>query len=58
MLRGVVNDAAIITVSSFSFVLVIFSRYCQDIRPDPDNEGAQLVARLSKHIYDYLLSTM
>ncbi len=53
MLRGTVNDAAIITSSSLSYALVIFTRDCQDHRPDPDNEGGLLVARLSKRIYDY-----
>lgn len=55
MLPGIVNDAAIITTPSFSYALVIFTRDCQDNRPDPDNEGALLVARLSKHVYDYML---
>ena len=58
MLRGTVNDAAIITAPSFSYALVIFTRDCQDTRPDPDNEAALLVSRLSKQIYDYFLSTI
>jgi beta-lactamase class A len=53
MLRGTVNDAAIIITPDFTYALVIFTRDCQDIRPDPDNEAAVLVARLSKLIYDY-----
>lgn len=55
MLRGVVNDAAVITTPDFTYVLVIFTRGCRDTRPDPDNEAALLVARLSKQIYDYFL---
>jgi beta-lactamase class A len=53
MLPGTVNDVAVITTPSLSYVLVIFSRDCLDTTPDPDNEGALLVARLSKRIYDY-----
>jgi beta-lactamase class A len=56
MLPGTVNDAAIITTPSLSYVLVIFTRDCPDTTPDPDNEGAQLIARLSKCIYDYFHS--
>lgn len=56
MLHGVVNDAALISTPDFTYGLVIFSHDCQDTRPDPDNEGALLVARLSKQIYDYFLS--
>jgi len=55
MLPGVVSDAAIITTPSFSYALVIFTRDCQDIHPDPDNEAALLTARLSKRIYDFFL---
>ena len=53
MLRGVINDAAIITTPTLTYALVIFTRDGCDNRPDADNEGAQLVARLSKRIYDY-----
>ena len=53
MLPGTVNDAAIITAPSFIYVLVIFTRACRDTRPDPDNEAALLVARLSKQVYDF-----
>lgn len=53
MLRGTVNDAALITTPAFSYALVIFTRACTDVRPDPDNEAALLVARLSKRVYDY-----
>ena len=53
MLRGTVNDAAIIATPDFTYALVIFTRNYQDTRPDPDNEAAVLVARLSKLIYDY-----
>jgi hypothetical protein len=56
MLPGTVNDAAIITIPSHSYVLVIFTRDCPDTTPDPDNEGALLVARLSKRIYDFFHS--
>lgn len=52
MLRGSINDAAIITTPVCPYCLVIFTRDCQDNRPDPDNEAALLVARLSKRIYD------
>lgn len=52
MLRGSINDAAIITTSVCAYGLVIFTRDCRDDRPDPDNEAALLVARLSKRIYD------
>jgi len=55
MLPGTINDAAIISTQSWAYALVIFTRDCQDNRPDTDNEGALLVARLSKHIYDYYL---
>jgi beta-lactamase class A len=55
MLPGTINDAAIISTQSWAYALVIFTRDCQDIRPDTDNEGALLVARLSKRIYDYYL---
>ncbi len=54
MLAGTLNDAALITTPSISYALVIFTRDCQDTRPDPDNEAALLVARLSKLIYDYI----
>ncbi len=53
MLPGTVNDTAVITTPSLTYVLVIFTRDCPDTTPDPDNEGALLVARLSKRIYDY-----
>jgi beta-lactamase class A len=53
MLPGVVNDAAIITTPTLMYGLVIFTKDCPDTTPDPDNEGALLVARLSKQIYDY-----
>ncbi|MCB0209683.1 MAG: serine hydrolase [Anaerolineae bacterium] len=53
MLRGTVNDAALITTSGYTYGLVIFTRACTDTRPDPDNEAALLVARLSKRVYDY-----
>jgi hypothetical protein len=53
MLPGTVNDAAIINTPTLTFVLVIFTRDCSDTTPDPDNEGALLVARLSKRIYDH-----
>lgn len=56
MLPGVVNDAALITTPTCTYALVIFSRDCQDYSPDPDNEGALLVARLSRRIYDYFSS--
>jgi beta-lactamase class A len=55
MLRGTINDAALITTPLFSYALVIFTRDGQDTRPDPDNEAALLIARLSKLIYDYFL---
>jgi len=55
MLRGTVNDAAIITTPTVSYALVIFTRNCQDPSPDPDNEGALLVGRLSRRVYDYFL---
>jgi beta-lactamase class A len=55
MLRGTVNDAAIITTPTVSYALVIFTRHCQDTTPDPDNEGALLVGRLSRRVYDYFL---
>jgi beta-lactamase class A len=55
MLRGTVNDAAIIDADGISYVLVIFTRDCQDDRPDPDNEAAKLVASLSKQVYDFFL---
>jgi len=58
MLRGVVNDAAVIGTPDFTYGLVIFTRDCQDMRSDPDNEAALLVARLSKQIYDYFLSAI
>jgi len=53
MVRGTANDAAIITTSSFTYALVVFTRDCRDTRADPDNEAALLVARLSKRAYDY-----
>ncbi|MCB9100018.1 MAG: serine hydrolase [Anaerolineales bacterium] len=53
MLRGAVNDAALITTPDYTYGLVIFTRACTDTRPDPDNEAALLVARLSKRVYDY-----
>ena len=53
MLPGVVNDAAIIATPSLTYVLVIFTKDCPDPTPDPDNEGALLIARLSKRIYHY-----
>lgn len=56
MLRGTVNDAAIIRTPSVAYALVIFTRDCQDTGPDPDNEAALVVARLSKQVYDYFLS--
>lgn len=55
MLPGTINDAAIITTPSVSYALVIFTRDCRDNRPDPDNEGALLVAQLSKRICDYIM---
>lgn len=57
MLPGTVNDAALITTPACAYALVIFTADCQDTRPDADNEGALLVARLSKRIYDYMLAT-
>lgn len=53
MLPGTVNDAALITIPGGAYALVIFSRDGQDTRPDPDNEGAQLVARLSRRVYEH-----
>ena len=53
MLRGTVNDAAIISTATSSYALVIFTRDCRDTRPEPDNEAALLVARLSKLVYRY-----
>ena len=53
MLRGVVNDAALMTTPNYTYGLVIFTCACTDLRPDPDNEAALLVARLSKRVYDY-----
>lgn len=55
MLPGVVNDAALLTTPTNRYALVIFSRDCADYRPDPDNEGALLVARLAKMVYDYFV---
>jgi len=55
MLPGVVNDAALLTTPTGRYALVIFSRDCADYRPDPDNEGALLVARLAKVVYDYFV---
>jgi hypothetical protein len=56
MLAGTVNDAALITTPSLTYALVIFTRDCRDHRPDPDNEAALLVARLSKKVYDVFLN--
>ena len=56
MLHGVCNDVALITTPTLAYALVIFTRDCQDIQPDPDNEAALLIARLSKMIYDYFLA--
>lgn len=56
MLRGTTNDAALVETPTCTYALVIFTRDCQDDRPDADNEGALLVARLSKQIYDYMLA--
>ena len=53
MLRGTVNDAALITTPDYRYGLVIFTRDCTDNRPDPDNEAALLVARLSQRVYAY-----
>jgi beta-lactamase class A len=55
MLRGTVNDAALIAADDVSYALVIFTRDCQDDQPDPDNEAAELVAQLSKRVYDFFL---
>jgi beta-lactamase class A len=55
MLRGTVNDAAIIDAEGISYALVIFSRDCQDDRPDSDNEAAELAAQLSKRISEFFL---
>jgi beta-lactamase class A len=55
MLRGTTNDAALVETPTCTYALVIFTRDCQDDRPDADNEGALLVARLSKQVYDYML---
>lgn len=57
MLVGTVNDAAIITTPSLSYAVVIFTRDSGDRRPDPDNEAALLVARLSKKVYDFFQGT-
>jgi hypothetical protein len=42
-----------ISSDAFTFALVIFSRDCHDDRADADNEGAMLVARLAKRVYEY-----
>ena len=46
-------DAALISSDDLHFALVIFSRDCRDDRADADNEGAVLVARLAKQVYDH-----
>lgn len=58
MLPGTVNDAAIITGPLLTYALVIFTRDCMDTRSDPDNEGALLVARLSKQVYNFFLAAI
>lgn len=53
MLAGTTNDMAIVTLPSLRYVLVIFTRGCGDVRFGPDNEGALLVAQVSRAIYDH-----
>jgi len=57
MLPGTVNDAAIIATPSLTYAVAIFTRDSRDRRPDPDNEAALFVARLSKRVYDFFLVT-
>jgi beta-lactamase class A len=56
MLSGTTNDMGIITLPGVRYVLVIFTKDCRDVRFGPDNEGALLVAQVSKLIYDHFRS--
>ncbi|MFQ5857319.1 MAG: serine hydrolase [Anaerolineae bacterium] len=53
MLAGVTNDMAVVALPTVRYVLVIFTRDCQDTRFGPDNEGARLVAEVSRLVYDH-----
>jgi len=53
MLSGVINDMAIISNQDFKYILVIFTKNCKDLTFGPDNEGAKVVAIISKLFYDY-----
>jgi beta-lactamase class A len=53
MLAGTTNDMAIVSLPGLRYVLVAFTKDCRDLRFGPDNEGALLLARVSKLIYDH-----
>lgn len=54
MLSGVINDMAIINNQDIKYILVIFTKNCDDLTFGPDNEGAVLISQISKLIFDFI----
>jgi beta-lactamase class A len=52
--RGVRNDVALVRGNGLSYVVVLMSRDCRDLRYSPDNEATLCLARIARAVHDHV----
>ncbi|HXM53783.1 MAG TPA: serine hydrolase [Candidatus Dormibacteraeota bacterium] len=52
--RGVRNDVALVRGNGLSYVVILMSRDCRDLRYSPDNEATLCLARIARAVHDHV----
>ena len=52
-IRGVRNDAGVISDGSVTYAVAVMTKDCDDLRFHADNLGSRIISRVSRNVYDH-----